>query len=475
MLRSLASSALDFACGRQRNLKIPGAVLLTFDDGPDPEVTSAVLDRLRAFGARAIFFVVGSRLGKAPHLLARILKEGHLLGNHTFAHRLDRDPGPIAYYRDVQQCQRAIQELTGQQPRLFRAPMGRSSAGALLAPRLLNLKQVLWSADSADWRLRSREAALECAARLCTTVVPGDIVLLHDDNPWVVTVLDELLPHLRSQGVDLTNGVTAVSEDASIHPLLLARSLERRILGWQVPRVVPQIVRKLPHDTCAFTQGLAYHNGLLYESTGGEATSSLRVLDPRDGTLLRQRAVPEYFGEGIAIVNDRLYQLSWKSGRAGVFHVPSLEKIGEVEYSGEGWGLSACPEGLVMSDGTHRLRVRDERFQALREIRVRSNFVPLRRINDVAWAGDRIFANRWGRSELFEISASDGRVLRIWDCSALLAAAPGHTESVFNGVTYNPDRNTLYVTGKNWSRMFELAIPREENAAPSAAPSQTQE
>jgi peptidoglycan/xylan/chitin deacetylase (PgdA/CDA1 family) len=201
---------IDAAFGRRRRLNEPGSVLLTFDDGPDPNVTPGVLDRLKAFEARAVFFVVGSRIPNAPHLLQRIVDEGHLLGNHTFMHQLDRDPDPVTYYRDVQKCQQAIAELVGQEPRLFRAPMGRSSAGALFAPRLLNLRQVLWSADSQDWRLRSAEGAAAAAERLCAEVSAGDIVLMHDDNPWVLTVLDTLLPHLRARGFDLGRAVSTL-------------------------------------------------------------------------------------------------------------------------------------------------------------------------------------------------------------------------------------------------------------------------
>jgi peptidoglycan-N-acetylglucosamine deacetylase len=209
MLRSAARSVLDWTFCRKRRLKDPDAVLLSFDDGPDPDVTPKVLERLRAFEARALFFVVGSRIPKAPHLLKRIEDEGHVLGNHTFSHRLDRDPNPLTYYRDVQKCQHVVEELTGHRPHLFRAPMGRSSAGALLTPRLLRLTHVLWSADSNDWKLRSEDAALACAERLSTTVAPMDIVLLHDDNPWVVTVLDVLLPNLVLRGFDLASGAKA--------------------------------------------------------------------------------------------------------------------------------------------------------------------------------------------------------------------------------------------------------------------------
>jgi len=201
---------LDRVFGRRRRLRCDRAVLLTFDDGPDSVVTPAVLERLKRYQARAVFFVVGSRINKARDVLSQILAAGHALGNHTYAHRLDRDPWLISYCIDVRRCQRLVTRVTGQAPRFFRAPMGRYSAGALLAPRMLGLDHLLWSTDSHDWKLRGEEAAKTCANRLCADVRPGDIVLLHDDNPWVLTVLDILLPTLASRGIDLCSGVNGL-------------------------------------------------------------------------------------------------------------------------------------------------------------------------------------------------------------------------------------------------------------------------
>ena len=152
-------------------------------------------------------FAVGSRINGSGALLKRIVDEGHLIGNHSYEHRLESDPWPIAYLRDVRRCQATLLELTGRRPSLFRAPMGRHSVGALVTPRLLGLRHVLWSADCDDWQLRDAQAARESGERLCGTVQPGDIVLLHDDNPWVVTVLDILLPALQSRGIDLHSAV----------------------------------------------------------------------------------------------------------------------------------------------------------------------------------------------------------------------------------------------------------------------------
>jgi peptidoglycan/xylan/chitin deacetylase (PgdA/CDA1 family) len=189
------------------------SVLLTLDDGPDPDVTPAVLDRLDAYGAKAAFFVVGRRLKRAGDLLARIHRAGHVVGNHSHLHR-DRyvlSDGPHAtiaeYYRDCARCQLAIEERLGARPRWFRPPGGRLTVTTLLVPRLLGLRCITWSQDVEDWRFRELTDARAGADALVRAIRPGDIVLLHDNNPRVLDLLDVLLPALQARGFDLGDGV----------------------------------------------------------------------------------------------------------------------------------------------------------------------------------------------------------------------------------------------------------------------------
>jgi glutaminyl-peptide cyclotransferase len=242
------------------------------------------------------------------------------------------------------------------------------------------------------------------------------------------------------------------------YPKKVTKHLENWAIRWRVPVVVPRIIQTLPHDDQSFTQGLAYQDGVLYESSGGDGTSSVRAVDPQNGATLRRTPVPDYFGEGIAVVRDRLYQLSWKSERAGVFRLPSLERVGEVEFRGEGWGLTSNEEGLIRSDGSSLLRLCDERLQLRRALRVSSNALPIRYLNDLQVIGDRIFANVYGAAELFEISAINGKLLRLWDCRRLMSAAPCQAEAVLNGIAYRPQTNSLFVTGKLWSQLYEISL-----------------
>ena len=202
-LRSAVKKMIPRCLLMQRlNRRAKDRVLLTFDDGPHPEVTPAVLDRLAAWGARGVFFVVGHRIDRAPHLLARIRTHGHVIGNHSYIHANGRQLRPLEYRRDLLRCQKLVARHTGSSPRMFRPPLGRTSPTTLLVPRLLGLQSIGWSLDSGDWRCRTPAAASVAAEHVKHSVMPGDIVLLHDSHPAVLTILDALLPELNSRNID---------------------------------------------------------------------------------------------------------------------------------------------------------------------------------------------------------------------------------------------------------------------------------
>lgn len=194
-----------------RRLTTPGAVLLSFDDGPHPDVTPRVLERLAAHGARAVFFVVGRVFADAPGVLEQIATAGHVLGNHSWQHDLNRNGRLLPYLRDLNRCQREIERVTRQRPRLFRPPLGRISLASFFAPRLAGLKPIYWSTELQDWQLTTDDEARRQATLWADSISPGDIVLLHDDNPCVLTILDVLLPRLVARGIDLHRGVDELS------------------------------------------------------------------------------------------------------------------------------------------------------------------------------------------------------------------------------------------------------------------------
>ena len=189
-----------------RNAGQNNSLLLTFDDGPDPDVTPKVLSLLKRFDARAVFFTVGRRIEKCPHLLAAIKNDGHELGNHTYIHLNQREPGFLQYWQDLRRCQDLIQHHCGYSPKLFRAPSGHISPTSLIASRLAGLRSVNWSLGVKDWQCRSKSDAHKAADQIIQFVKPRDIVLLHDDNPYVVDILQIVLPFLKSKGFELASG-----------------------------------------------------------------------------------------------------------------------------------------------------------------------------------------------------------------------------------------------------------------------------
>ncbi len=237
--------------------------------------------------------------------------------------------------------------------------------------------------------------------------------------------------------------------------------------------VVPcRVLRALPHDPDAFTQGLLLHHGLFLESVGGWGVSQARVVEPETGRVLRSSPLPpEQFGEGLALAAGpgapRLVQLTWRAGKARFLDPDSLEQRGEAAYQGEGWGLTTDGRGrLVMSDGGPWLTLRDPRdFSALGRMRVTDGDRPVPMLNELEWvdgldpAGPVILANVLGRDRIAAIDPDSGKV-RFWiDCSALHPASQRRSPyNVLNGIAWDREGRRLFVTGKRWPAMFQIAV-----------------
>lgn len=180
-----------------------GGLLLTFDDGPHPNSTPAILDTLDQYGAKAIFFIVAGRISKAPSLLSEIVSRGHRLGNHSYTHWLENPPRYPEYVADLEKCQREIDNNCGVQPRVFRPPLGQLTIGSLLAARKLQLSYVRWSLDSRDWELRDDNTAAQRGVDVARKAKAGDIVLMHDDNAHTPVLLKTMLAELSDKGFNL--------------------------------------------------------------------------------------------------------------------------------------------------------------------------------------------------------------------------------------------------------------------------------
>ena len=229
-----------------------------------------------------------------------------------------------------------------------------------------------------------------------------------------------------------------------------------------VPVYTYAIVHTYPHDVHAFTEGLLYHNGVLYESTGLERQSTIRKVRLETGEVLQKIAIPpQYFGEGLVIWNRQLISLTWKSHVGFVFDLATLKLQRKFHYEGEGWALTHDDTQLIMSDGTADLRRLDP--LTLREtgrIHVTLDGQPISNVNELEWVKGEIYANVWQSNFLLRIDPATGHVLGVIDLTGLLAdnyRVPGETD-VLNGIAYDAEHDRLFVTGKNWPKLFEIRL-----------------
>ena len=235
--------------------------------------------------------------------------------------------------------------------------------------------------------------------------------------------------------------------------------------GDTVAQLGYELRRTLPHDPSGYTQGLLIHDGVFFESTGQYGESDVRQVDIATGDVLLSHALAdEYFGEGIALVGDKLIQLTWKAGLAFVYDAATLVPEGTFAYEGEGWGLCHDGQSLFMSDGSGTLQRRDPAtFELLDLIEVTRSGFSVRNLNELECVGDHIYANIYMRDEIVRVDKSTGEVTGQLDAFALSLASgrPADAGAVFNGIAYDDATGTFYVTGKLWSSMFEIGITEE--------------
>jgi glutamine cyclotransferase len=229
----------------------------------------------------------------------------------------------------------------------------------------------------------------------------------------------------------------------------------------EVMLMEPVILDVRPHDPGAYTQGFLLHDGYLYESTGRNGASTVRQVDLQTGEVLRSVDVPEeYFAEGLERVDDKLIQLTWKAGKAFVYDINTFDKVGEFDYSGEGWGLCTDGEYLFMSDGTPFIDMRDpETFETVVSFLVTVQGSLVERLNELECVGDYIYANVWQTDFIVKIDTKNGVVVAVIDASILLTDEERtalDSQEVLNGIAYLPESDSFLLTGKHWPNMYEV-------------------
>ncbi len=223
-----------------------------------------------------------------------------------------------------------------------------------------------------------------------------------------------------------------------------------------------RVIATYPHDTSAFTQGLFFADGALFESTGRPRESVVREVDLTTGKVKREvRLDPEYFGEGSTSWGKTIVSLTWTHGKGFRWDRETLRKIGEFRYQGEGWGLTQDGKSLILSDGTPELRFLDPvTFAEQRRIIVTFRGRPLRRLNELEYVRGEILANIWHQDAIVRIDPATGVVKGVIDLRAVAAAVKvTDEEAVLNGIAYDENAGKLYVTGKLWPSLFEIALP----------------
>ncbi|MFN8376805.1 MAG: glutaminyl-peptide cyclotransferase [Anaerolineae bacterium] len=234
--------------------------------------------------------------------------------------------------------------------------------------------------------------------------------------------------------------------------------------------LVPQVLSVRPHDTAAFTEGLLWHEGSLYESTGQNGNSYVREVNPETGEVLRQVDAPDdVFGEGISIVGNRIIELTWRNEVAFVYDLETFASVGTFTYEGEGWALCYDGERLVMTDGTPNLFFRNpETFELIGQVAVTLDGQPISNLNEIECVDGQVYANVWLTDGIVRIDPTTGNVTASIDATGLLTAeerAAAGSNGVLNGIAYVPEEDVFFITGKLWPHLFEVRfVPSEEDA-----------
>jgi glutamine cyclotransferase len=230
--------------------------------------------------------------------------------------------------------------------------------------------------------------------------------------------------------------------------------------GSNLPRFGYHVVHVYPHDPNAFTQGLQYLDGVLYEGTGLNGRSSIRLVKLETGEVLQKRDVPsEHFGEGITVFKSQIFELTWQSKVAFVYDKTSFAPKERYAYTGEGWGLTHDGTSLIMSDGTSELRFLDPAtFTERRRIKVTAGGAPVAQLNELEYVKGEIFANIWQTDAVARIDPATGHVTGYIDLSGLLTNAERARTDVLNGIAYDAEHDRLFVTGKLWPKLFEITL-----------------
>jgi glutamine cyclotransferase len=250
------------------------------------------------------------------------------------------------------------------------------------------------------------------------------------------------LVYFEGKSIDISSGFSIYA------------STEPKILNYK-------IIKTYPHDINAYTQGFEFYNGVLLEGTGQYSESTLRKTDYKSGKVTEQiKLEDKYFGEGITVLKDKIYQLTWKEKKGFVYDAKSFKLEKTFSFETEGWGITNDGEKLYMSDGTEKIYIiNPDTFKVEDFINVYTNGAKIEAVNEMEWINGRIWANIYQKDAIAVINPKTGAVENVINCSELRSKVTQHPElDAFNGIAFNPITKTYFVTGKNWDKTFEIVV-----------------
>jgi glutamine cyclotransferase len=324
----------------------------------------------------------------------------------------------------------------------------------------INLIKIITPVENADFKLRDPikvSLAPEDKAKL------PDSVLVHFDGkkvaaiksaPWECTVPSAFTIATGRKSLKVTAYKAGRARTTITYFLIIMSDVIPRKFGYKV-------IHAYPHDRGAFTQGLFYDNGVLYEGTGQEAGSTLRAVELKTGEILRQLSLSSnLFGEGITLYKDRIYQVTWTSKVGFVYEKATFNQINKIYYQTEGWGLTTVGDKIVMSDGTNTLYFFEpEMFTVTSRIEVYDNEHLVDSLNELEYINGEIWANIWMTDLIARIDPATGKVIAYIDLKGILNDPETDTSiQVLNGIAFDQDGERIFVTGKNWPKLFEIQL-----------------
>jgi glutamine cyclotransferase len=301
----------------------------------------------------------------------------------------------------------------------------------------------------------------------------GDTLALSIDNPKqmdiaeIVYKIDNIIIDANQPLIDMKLGAKTVTAEITYGEETDTISKSIKIYNNKIPDIYSyEIVNTYPHDITSYTQGLEFYNGELYESTGQRGESKLRKVDFETGEVLQNVDLsPKFFGEGLTILNDQIYQLTWQAKMGFIYNATTFERTGSFKYgqSKEGWGL--CNDGslLYKSDGTEKIWILDpQNMTEVGHLEVYTEKGKIPSLNELEWIDGKLFANIYQRNGVVVIDPNTGGVEGVIDLKPLRNLVKQHDRlDVLNGIAYNPERQTIFVTGKNWDKLFEVRIKKK--------------